>query len=466
MATRPSFSSPAATVLRTTLIALLFISAPAAAQTSLQVPLQFDFINPGAKSLSLAGAFVGLADDATASFANPAGLTFLDPEVSVEFRGGPVNTPYLKGGRTSGTPTGIGIDTTSDPVFANSASRQSGVSYVSLVHPIQANRFVVAGYRHELASIDQTFSSDGVFGQDPAEFAPRRDVPQDGRRRVDITGYGVAGAYKPRQSVSIGAALVVYRFQLDSEFKRYFVSDFFQPPNRNVPRSSLFTYSAQRGSDVSIAPVVGVTVDRGPLRMGAIYRSGASFSFDTLAIDDSRVATGVFRVPHTTSVGASYRRALIRRNSEGDERAVGQLLFTGEVTHVSYARLNRDFVSSQAIGQESDFRIDSGTQLHAAVQYSWLRDRRPPILLRGGAWFDPDHSVRFTPASLPGDASGRIKAEVFRAALGNGKDQVHATGGIGIRIKPRIELNAGFDLASTIKLFSTSLIVHIGREGS
>jgi hypothetical protein len=37
------------------------VASPAAAfaQTSLQIPLQFDFLNPGAKSLALAGA-VGL----------------------------------------------------------------------------------------------------------------------------------------------------------------------------------------------------------------------------------------------------------------------------------------------------------------------------------------------------------------------------------------------------------------------
>src|SRR5262249_4349067 len=54
----------------------VMVAAPAAAfaQESLQIPLQFDFLNPGAKSLALAGSFVALADDATATFANPAGL--------------------------------------------------------------------------------------------------------------------------------------------------------------------------------------------------------------------------------------------------------------------------------------------------------------------------------------------------------------------------------------------------------
>ncbi|MGB5341528.1 MAG: hypothetical protein WBP67_05500, partial [Thermoanaerobaculia bacterium] len=35
------------------------------------VNLQFNFADPGARSLGFGGAFVGLADDATAAFANP-----------------------------------------------------------------------------------------------------------------------------------------------------------------------------------------------------------------------------------------------------------------------------------------------------------------------------------------------------------------------------------------------------------
>ena len=47
--------------------------------------LQFNFSNPGARSMGFGGAFAALADDATATFANPAGLVQLSrPEVSVE----------------------------------------------------------------------------------------------------------------------------------------------------------------------------------------------------------------------------------------------------------------------------------------------------------------------------------------------------------------------------------------------
>src|SRR5581483_5452915 len=68
----------------------LLIAIPATAQnTDIESlsGLQFNFGNPGARSLGMGGAFLGLADDASAAEANPAGLTILrKPEVSLELR--------------------------------------------------------------------------------------------------------------------------------------------------------------------------------------------------------------------------------------------------------------------------------------------------------------------------------------------------------------------------------------------
>src|SRR5437867_13375576 len=68
----------------------LALALPAAAQnTDIESlsGLQFNFGNPGARSLGMGGAFLGLADDASAAEANPAGLTILrKPEVSLEVR--------------------------------------------------------------------------------------------------------------------------------------------------------------------------------------------------------------------------------------------------------------------------------------------------------------------------------------------------------------------------------------------
>src|SRR5436305_187621 len=76
--------------MRKILFVLILAAFPALAQnTDIESlsGLQFNFGNPGARSLGMGGAFLGLADDASAAEANPAGLTILrKPEVSIEGR--------------------------------------------------------------------------------------------------------------------------------------------------------------------------------------------------------------------------------------------------------------------------------------------------------------------------------------------------------------------------------------------
>ena len=56
------------------------------AQTNSEINagIQFNFSNPGARSLGFGGAFIGLADDATAAYTNPAGLTNLSKHLMMK----------------------------------------------------------------------------------------------------------------------------------------------------------------------------------------------------------------------------------------------------------------------------------------------------------------------------------------------------------------------------------------------
>ena len=100
------------------LFAASAIGSAAAAQTTSQIPLQFDFLTPGARSMAMGGAFVGAADDTTAAFTNPAGLGFLSRrQISGEVRFRQFTTPFLAGGRISGLVTGRGLDVIPTPVY-------------------------------------------------------------------------------------------------------------------------------------------------------------------------------------------------------------------------------------------------------------------------------------------------------------------------------------------------------------
>ncbi|MEO7192404.1 MAG: hypothetical protein ABI051_15230 [Vicinamibacterales bacterium] len=430
--------------------AVALCPAVVSAQTSLQVPLQFDFLNPGAKSLALGGAFAGVADDATASFANPAGLTLLGtPELSAELRSSRTTSLFLQRGRLSGPVINQGTDTIQGPVFGESTGVHTGLGYFSLVYPHASHRWVIAGYRHELAHIDQQFFSDGVFQKDPTEFTSRRDAPQEGIRSLSISGYGVSGAYQVRRHVAVGGGLAVYTFALDSLFRRFDVDGFLGAPKRDVE----FGRSTQRGRRAGLAPTIGVLLDRGAARLGIVYRRGASFDYTT--VDGSDPArTAVFRVPHTLAIGASVR---VRPS----------LLIAGEMTRINYSRLVQDFVTDQAraTGRQASFSVDDGTEWHVSAQYALRWRQHPPIRLRAGVWYDPDHSVHFAPAVQPVTATDKLFDERLSTALSTGRSQAHVAGGVGFTVSRQLELNAAVDVAPRNHVFSTSLIVHLGQGG-
>ncbi len=422
--------------------------ATAGAQTSLQIPLQFDFLNPGAKSLAMAGAFAGLADDATATFANPAGLTQLNAsEGSIELRGSWVTTKFLQSGRLSGTVTNIGDDTVAGPVFADSSGSHFGVGFLAGVYTHPSRRWVIAGYRHELARVDQTFLSNGVFQKDPALPTSSRELPQQGLRQVSITAYGASGSYKVTPVLAVGAGIAAYTFDMNSVFTRFDTAGFFGPPNLNAPLGR----SSQTGSTVSWAPTVGVMLGRDELRGGVVFRQGASFDMTTqtpspTVANAAVTKAGTFRVPDTLAFGASFRPR-------------PPLTLAVEVTHIWYSQLREDFVTDQAAGsgRADSFTIDDGTEVHGGVQYAVPRWPGVPRF-RAGAWFDPDHSVHFTPGA-GATAADRLFDERLSTALSTGKNQVHGTGGVGLTFGRHVEVNAAIDIASTTTIFSTSLII-------
>jgi long-subunit fatty acid transport protein len=441
--TTTTWLSRSAPLVLTSLMALA--PADAAAQTSLQIPLQFDFLNPGAKSLAVGGAFAGLADDATATFANPAGLVQLGAsEVSFELRSTWVTTPFLQAGRLSGTVTNQGDDTIAGPVFADSSGSHVGPGFIAGVYMHPSHRWVIAGYRHELARVDQTFFSNGVFQQKPGESSAR-DLPQEGDRKVSITGYGVAGSYRISPLVAVGAGLAAYTFDMNSVFRRFATDGFFGPPllNKELGRAS------QTGDNVGWAPTFGVMIGGDQSRLGIVFRQGASFDLTTNSVRPDgtpRTDEGQFRVPHTLAVGGSFRPKPL-------------LTLAVEVTQIWYSRLREDFVTAQAVntGYADSFTINNGTEIHGGVQYTVPRWRGVPRF-RGGAWFDPDHSVKFSPSATTA-VRDPLFEERLSTALSKGENQVHGTGGIGLTFGRHFEVNAAIDIASTTRIFSTSLIV-------
>lgn len=154
------------TIAATVLIAVATAALPCWSQDSSRIA-DTVFTNPGARSIGLGGAFAAIADDATAAFANPAGLVqILRPEISIEFRatastGNPDNL--------YGVPNGV-----------------SGLGFFSFVYP--SRNWAIAAYSHQMASLDFTF--DGLY-----------PMP----RELSVRSYATAAALEISEHLSLGA---------------------------------------------------------------------------------------------------------------------------------------------------------------------------------------------------------------------------------------------------------------------
>lgn len=121
--------------------------------------MQFNFFNPGGKSLAMGGAFLGLADDSTAALANPAGLTALiRPEFTAEFASTdfsntiPWNQGYLTGQydqKSSGSKELNSTGFQTHYVGADFPDRVNHLSFASVVYPVATTRFVLSGFYNE-----------------------------------------------------------------------------------------------------------------------------------------------------------------------------------------------------------------------------------------------------------------------------------------------------------------------------
>jgi hypothetical protein len=203
------------------------------------IPLQLSFSDPGARSMGFGGAFVALADDATAAFANPAGLTqLIRPEFSIEVRHWSHTTPYAEGGRVEGLPSGFGIDTTAGLRTATSKHDTTGLSFLSFAYPVGNWSFAI--YRHQYADIEFSGATQGLFGGG-TNCCQLRQWDSQWTSEIDILTYGLSTGYRIRLtgSWSVGG---VYRQGMEVDIGNRVIAgeavDFGVPPGEVISQVS------------------------------------------------------------------------------------------------------------------------------------------------------------------------------------------------------------------------------------
>lgn len=420
-----------------------FAAAAVVAQDSTQ-PIfnpQFSFSNPGARSMGLGGAFVALADDATAAFTNPAGLVQLvRPEVSVEGRRWSYSTPFVSGARIEGEPSGLGLDTTADVRTGISSNDITEVAFLSFVYP--GKRWSLAFYRHVLADFEAASATEGLFaGDTPCCLVRLAD--QRTRSVLEIISYGLSGAYRITDDLSLGIGIVHYDsfLRLDSELYLYDdLSDPLNSPTSYLPERLVIgqTLTADEGSTALTGGFLWSFTPSWTL--GGKFRQGPEQTFGGKALVGPALDLGVppgttidfdfgeeFSFPDIFGLGVAY------------QSVDGRLTVAFEWDRVTYSDSLDDL-------ELDDQDIDDADELRLGGELAFLHTQ-PVFAIRLGAWLDPNHATR----------ANENANDFTRALLLPGEDEVHFALGFGVAFE-RFQIDAALDLSDLVDTAALSAI--------
>jgi long-subunit fatty acid transport protein len=422
-------------------LGIWMLCAPVHAQGG-PTTLQFSFSNPGARSMGFGGAFIGLADDATAAFANPAGLVQLaKAEVSLEGRRWSYDTPFTEGGRASGLPTGIGIDNVAGLRIGNSSDELTALSFVSFVYPVK--RWSLAFYRHQLSKFEAESRTQGLFAE-PAPGQVERNQDETALTELDIVTYGFSAGYRVSESFSLGFGIGYFdgAFLLateeflwdDDTFDAFFAPNSYLP-ERLVGVAELTIDDTDWGLlagfrwQVSEQVSLGGVFRQGP-RFDAVLTQTAGPQFDGAPPGSTMRAETPFEFPDVYGLGVAVR-------SRNDT-----FTFNFDWDRVEYSTI----LESLDPGLFDDIPvIDDADELHAGIEYVLLKTT-PVVALRFGAWLDPDHRLR------------SVSTEVFdRAAFQGGDDEIHLAAGVGVALS-QVQFDLGIDFSELVDTVSISAI--------
>jgi long-subunit fatty acid transport protein len=402
---------------------------------------QLSFSNPGARSLGLAGAFVALADDATAAWANPAGLVQITrPEVSVEGRYWEYSTPFVVGGRVTGEPSDVGLDTVSGLRTKDSESDATGLAFLSFVYP--AERWSVAVYRHVFANLETQGETEGLFGQgtDGISF---RYLDQRTRSILDVISYGFSAAYRITDSFSLGLGLVYYRTRIEIQSDLYLwddLDDYLGSGTSYLPERFVLGQTIQ-ADDWSLDLSAGLLWRINQRwSLGARYREGPTARLGGQARVGSILDLGVppgaviqldleekGNLPDNFGLGVAYR---------SDD---GRLTVGFEWDRVTYSE------PLESLEVDDQF-IDDADEVHLGGEWAFLQSK-PLLALRAGVWHDPDHQTR------PNERADDFTRALFQP----GEDELHYALGLGAAFKS-FQIDGAVDLSDSVKTLSLSAI--------
>ena len=359
-------------------IIVMAVAAPAAGQTNEETFQQFqwNFATPGARATAMGRAFIGLADDATATVTNPAGLTSLTRrQVYLEFKRNNLRTERLSA-----------VDSFFTRETEEFSTATSSLPFFTVGVPIGS--VAVAFTRHEFLNYDEDFELD-PRAVPSGGFA----FPVDASARFKGVSYVGSAAATLGERLDVGVSVSFNKLDARSRLTRFAVTGSGLALNRS---SVLANESEIDDDDSAVAWTIGV---RGrPTEMvtvGFVYAKAPVFK-----IDEVFTANPGYPFSNQTMTLLTAPEITIhvpdRIGGGIAVRPTSRLLFSFDAVRLKYSNLTEEVtpILDRLVVTGDEFEADDVTELHFGGEWLALPgDTR--VFVRAGLFTDPFHGVRY-----------------------------------------------------------------------
>ncbi len=498
------------------LVLLLGAGAPVRALTDEEIfrDFRFNFINPGARSVGLGGAYIAAAADATAAEANPAALHYISrSEAFVEYR---VRRPDLQvqsPSRMFGSNDPGSMETFTDFQLVNDREDDELLSFVSFAQPFKLGkrRATVAVSRQTVLSVENSLESQELGldssvdvslttfplvvnpGPPPSvgRYIVRNEV--EGQLDLELIHYNAAFSISLTDHFSLGVTATMAQLDVQSEVLGRasdplgFLSSINPRIDTGGGLSDIQQLTQIDDSDQAFGWAIGLHwhPDRAfpnrdylsPIRFGVVYRKGAKLGVEETKSELDPM-TGNFvvderfqntlKVPDRFGVGMSYE-------------AGENWLFALDGERILYSDLLEDFragenfftsgiIPSTLLPIDPDtlvFDVDDATVVHAGIEYSFISRGSWNHAIRVGYYNAPDNRIRLEGIDLesvnPGDPQNAQLEAIYRDLFRGGDDENHYTVGFSINTPAGLNLQFAGDWTEENTDYVASAIWRFGR---
>ncbi len=415
--------------------------------------LQFRFGNPGARSLGFGGAFIGLADDATAPVANPAGMARTSKrsfamELGYERQDHPI--PFQSGDILQTNIFEFDFNFTEgeapDTIFQ--------VPYLAAVFPVGNWRF--GAFAHQQANLSRRYRTEEIIICDLGSgFYPNCAIDPNPTRypastdvlELEIVNAGGSAALQAGRFVALGVS--VYFSDLD-----YQADSVVEYP---VVQGTALVNQLARGQDDDWGLAAGALFEISPeLSLGVTYKRQPEFTYRA-TLTKSQPLPGLppdfdrnapFKIPDSLGFGASFRPW---------ETVTVNL----DANRVYYSQITDDlldFTQVRSAGRPVRQTMADVTEIH--VGFEWiLVGRQYPLSLRVGYWLDPYHAAINNVADSQlleeGDSDNVFVRDIFFLNRFE-EDENHYAAGLGWSFGAKFQFDLAVEIAENSRIGTLS----------